>query len=241
MTHHTYKHGVRYHKTPIGEVPGVTSILSWTKKDRDKQSIKSWQDRVGKEVSEGILKNAVDRGNELHKLIQSYLTKTNCFSHNTQAQELFKLVKPYLESIREDTQKAMLVERHTYSKLGFGGTPDLITEENGKPIILDWKNSRRPKKRAYIQDYLQQIAAYRQSTYETFGLEVNRAYIVCAVYPDPYLEITNPGLVVEPELQIFKVTKRQLDIHWNNFKERLDTFHSDIELMEKLNGVDLDW
>ena len=217
---HKYINGIRHHVTPIGNLPGVTSVLKETKSKYSKMAIEKWVRKVGQEVSEAILKNSVTRGNQLHATIEAFLLDQTPEKLNREAMGLWKLVRPLIEDIKENSSY-ISVEQPTWHSDSYAGTPDLVCEYKGKLTVFDWKNSRKPKKRSYIKDYLMQAAAYSKSYEQTYGGRVEQAIIVCAVFPDRYLELTDPDVVVEPELQTFEMTAKSIETHWRNFSERL--------------------
>jgi len=48
----------------------------------------------------------------------------------------------------------------------------------GKPTIVDFKQSNRPKKREWVQDYLMQLAAYAQAHNKLFDTNINQGVIL---------------------------------------------------------------
>ena len=53
------------------KLPSVTTILSKTKKDSE--GLKRWRDRVGEAEAQRIMKEAADRGSQMHELIERYV------------------------------------------------------------------------------------------------------------------------------------------------------------------------
>ena len=219
---HRIINGLRYHETPIGLLPGVTTVLNKTKNNYSIAALSQWQAKVGKKVAQDIMLNSSSRGAALHQIIEAYLLSQPPRPVNDEVLTLWNLMRPIVIQAKESD--LMHVECATHHPLGFAGTPDLVVNFNGKVTVLDWKNSRKPKKRSYIRDYLMQVAAYAKSHEITYGDVVEQAIIVCAVCGDDYLQVTDPGLVVEPELQLFTLNTNQLETHWNNFEKRLDLF-----------------
>lgn len=219
---HRTINGLRYHETPIGLLPGVTTILNKTKNKYSIAALSQWQAKVGKKVARDIMLNSSSRGESLHQTIEAYLLSQPPRPINQEGLTLWGLMRPIVDKAKESNLK--YVECATHHPLGFAGTPDLVANFDGKVTVLDWKNSRKPKKRSYIQDYLMQVSAYAKSHEITYGDIVEQAIIVCAVCGDDYLQFTDPGLVVEPELQLFTLTAKQIETHWKNFEKRLDLF-----------------
>lgn len=223
---HVYRNGIRYHNTPIGEVPGVTAVLGATKDPYSKAFFKRWRNRVGEYIANAIYENSTQRGNQLHDTIEAFLLNSKPNKIGKQAMACWRLIRPLVETIKETTSE-LVVEAHVHHELGFGGTPDLVCKYEDKMTVFDWKNSRKPKTRSGIKDYLQQVAAYAKAYEFTHGIKIEQAIIVCTVVPDQYLAQTDPDKTVEPELQLFVVKPKSIETHWKNFKKRLAQFQEE--------------
>ena len=51
----------------------------------------------------------------------------------------------------------------------WAGSTDLVCEFKGKPTILDFKQSNKPKREEWIEDYYYQIAAYSLAHKKQYG------------------------------------------------------------------------
>lgn len=205
---HVQIDGLRYHRTPLGCLPGVTTVLSNTKSPRDKAGLARWKRKVGEAEAERIKQAACDRGSALHQAIENYLQEKpldleSCYL------PLFESVEPLLDQV----QTIAHIEVPTYHPLGYGGSPDLIAEYKGHLTVLDWKTASKPKQRSYIKDYILQVCAYIQSSNWLFGYEIERGLIVVAVEG-------------EPKCQTFAVTPKQYAKGRLEFQARLEAFQS---------------
>ena len=101
---------------------------------------------------------------------------------------LFKIAKPDLNNI----DNIHGLEKPLYSEyLGIAGTVDCIAEYNNELAIIDFKTSKKPKKREWIEGYFVQCAAYACMLYELTGLTVKKFVIImtcengeCEVYEE---------------------------------------------------------
>jgi genome maintenance exonuclease 1 len=75
-----------------------------------------------------------------------------------------------------------------YSTELYAGTTDLVGVHEGIPSIMDFKNSLRPKKREWIEDYFMQLAAYALSHNEMFGTDIHRGVVMIATREAKYQE-----------------------------------------------------
>jgi hypothetical protein len=63
----------------------------------------------------------------------------------------------------------------------YAGTTDLVGVYKGKPTIMDFKQTNKPKKREWIDDYFMQGAAYGMAHNELYGTEIqNIAIFMCS-------------------------------------------------------------
>ena len=60
----------------------------------------------------------------------------------------------------------------------YAGTTDCIGLWNGKLAILDFKQTNKPKKREWVDDYFCQLTAYAQAHNEMFDTEINTGVIL---------------------------------------------------------------
>ena len=69
--------------------------------------------------------------------------------------------------------------------LKLAGTCDCIAEWDGVPTIVDFKTSKRPKKKADIPNYFAQLAAYAVMWEERTKQPINQIVILVAVQDEP--------------------------------------------------------
>jgi len=90
---------------------------------------------------------------------------------------LFKIAKAELNCINNIHS----LEGSLYSKqLGIAGTVDCIAEYNGELAIIDFKTSKKPKPREWIDHYFVQCMAYACMFYEITGIPVKKLVILMA-------------------------------------------------------------
>ena len=145
--------GVRYYKVPDDEellkLVSITSITSHF----NREIFVKWRKRIGEEEAEKITKAATSRGPDF----------------------LFKVAKPALKRINN----IYALEGSLYSQfLGIAGTVDCIAEFDGELSIIDFKTSKKPKPREWIDNYFVQCCAYACMLHELTGLSVKKFVII---------------------------------------------------------------
>jgi hypothetical protein len=168
----------RIYKTPVGDFPSMTSILSIL----DDGGLDGWIARVGKEEADRICQEAADRGNELHDINELYLrNELTRDMIKGQGGILFNRVKKYLDEI----ELVVACEVALYSKeLKYAGRTDCIGVIDDKLMIIDHKNSRReidlskPYARKKIFGYMVQITGYKKALLEMTGLDATHGCLI---------------------------------------------------------------
>ena len=63
----------------------------------------------------------------------------------------------------------------------YAGTTDCVGEYKGEPCIIDFKQTNKPKKKEWIEDYFLQLVAYAEAHNEVYGTKINEGHVfMCA-------------------------------------------------------------
>ena len=169
--------GVRYYKVPDEEellrLVSITSVTSHF----NKEIFINWRKKVGEEEAERVTKAATSRGTDMHLLVEHHLKNEQLPEVQPISDFLFKIAKSDLNRINN----IYALEGSLYSKqLGIAGTVDCIAEYNGELAIIDFKTSKKPKPREWIEHYFVQCMAYGCMLYELTGISVKKLVIIMA-------------------------------------------------------------
>jgi hypothetical protein len=170
--------GVRYYKVPDdGELLRLVSITSVTS-HKNRQFFADWRKKIGEEKADKITRQATSRGTDMHTLVENHLLNIPELPKVQPLSEfLFKIAKPDLNKINN----IHALESSLYSKvLGIAGTVDCIAEFEGELAIIDFKTSKKPKPREWIEHYFVQCMAYGCMLYELTGISVKKLVIIMA-------------------------------------------------------------
>ena len=151
--------GRRLYKTPEGNlVPSVTTILSKTK---DTKFLEQWQKRVGKKNAERIRNEAASVGTSMHLYLESYILKEERkVSYSPVHAKAKKMSKIVIDSGLKFVDEIWGSEVQLYYKNQYAGTTDVVGLYKGVPHIIDFKQTNKPKKKEWIEDYYLQLCAY---------------------------------------------------------------------------------
>jgi CRISPR/Cas system-associated exonuclease Cas4 (RecB family) len=182
--------GVRYYN--IGgenkKLVSITSVISHYNKDK----FAKWRKRVGEEEANRVTKRATSRGTDTHTLIENYLLNEELPEVQPISEMLFKLAKPTLNRINN----IHCLESSLYSEvLGVAGSVDTIGEFDGELSVIDYKTSKSPKPREWVEGYFVQTMFYGMALYEMTGIQIKKLVIImtcedgeCVVYEERDLE-----------------------------------------------------
>ena len=177
LTRETTESGRKYF-TPEGNAyPSITTVLGIL----SKQSIMEWRARVGEEEANKISRQAAGRGTAVHKLAEDYLDNVEDWKgkHMPANVASFLDIKPILD---ERINNIWFQEEFLYSdKLKCAGQVDCIAEFDGELSIIDFKTSRRVKKKEDITGYFIQMFFYAAAFLERTGVPIKQGVIIMAV------------------------------------------------------------
>jgi len=157
--------------------PSITTVLSILSED----AIKAWRERVGEEEASRISETASNRGTAVHDLLERYVNNESDFDRDVEPHimQSFYDVKPVLDGC---LTKVYAQEAGLYSeRLGVAGRVDCVGEWNGVNSIIDYKTSKKLKKKEWIDGYFMQSTAYAIMWEERTGIPINQIVVFIAV------------------------------------------------------------
>ena len=166
----------RTYSTPDGhQYPSITTVLSILSED----AIRAWRERVGEEQAEIVSGKASRRGTKVHSIVEKYLKNEDTSTYLPHVKQSLQNLRPILD---KSIGKIFGLEVALYSRyLGLAGRCDCVAEFDGVPSIVDFKTSRRVKKKENISNYFAQASAYAIMFEERTGMAVPNTVIVMDV------------------------------------------------------------
>jgi genome maintenance exonuclease 1 len=206
--------GKRHYCLPNGKkVPSVTTILDKTKSQESREALANWKKRVGEHQAQQITTESANRGTRMHSYLETYVMMddlkplpSNPFAHPS----WFMAAQIILNGLNQ-VDEFWGVEVPVYYSGLYAGTTDCVGLWNGKPAIMDFKQSNKVKKREWIEDYFLQLAAYALAHDEMTGTEINQGVILMAVQP----KLLEDQTYTTPQYLEFVVAGDEF-AHWKN-------------------------
>jgi genome maintenance exonuclease 1 len=166
----------RTYVTPDGSrYPSITTVLSIL----SEESIAKWKARVGEDEANKIGSRAANRGTQVHAIIERYLK-------NEDTTDYLPHIRQSLQNVQSIFDERLGVinglEMALYSNhLGLAGRCDCVGEFDGVKSIIDFKTSRRIKKKENISNYFAQMSGYAIMFEERTGIPITNTVIIMDV------------------------------------------------------------
>jgi hypothetical protein len=160
--------------------PSITTVLSIL----NEEHIQRWRQRVGEEEANKISYRASTRGTAVHSIIENYIDNKENYAEGFMPNILdnFRGVQRVLDERIGDVyaQEAPLYSDH----LGLAGRVDCVAEFDGVLSIIDFKTSKKAKKKDWITNYFIQESGYAIMWEERTGMPIVNLVTIIAVDDD---------------------------------------------------------
>lgn len=186
----------RLYETPDGaRVPSVTTILDRTKSEESKQALANWRKRVGEQKAKEITTEAAGRGTRMHKWLENYILTGNTGDPGTNPYGIqsHRMAHTIIEQGLVNCDEAWGTEVQLYCPGLYAGTTDLVGVHGGEDAIMDHKQTNKPKKREWIDDYFVQTTAYALAHNEVWGTKIRKGVIFMCSADNEYQEFVVEG------------------------------------------------
>jgi len=157
-------------------VPSVTTILDGTK---DKTHLIEWRKRVGETKATEITVTAANRGTRMHKYLELYIESGEwpVPGSNPYAQHAHKMATVIKVHAMDDVDEVWGSEVPLYVPNIYAGTTDVVGVYKGNPCIMDFKQTNKPKKKEWVEDYYLQMTAYALAHNEVHGTTIQEGHV----------------------------------------------------------------
>lgn len=172
--------GVRKYATPDGEkLPSVTTILGATSPPEKMQALNEWRKRTGAVKAQEITTEAAGRGTRMHKYLEDYILTgvLNTPGSNPYSKQANAMAKTIIDQGLVNCNEFWGTEIPVYYPKVYAGTTDLAGVHLRSEAIMDHKQTNRPKKREWIDDYFIQLTAYASAHDEVHGTKIRKGVI----------------------------------------------------------------
>ena len=174
-----YLNGQRIYDMNSEKLPSVTTILSATQDPEKKESLARWRAKIGAKNAEKITREATNRGSAFHDILEKYLLgKLNLDLLGDNTRERIMADQIIENGLRNKLDEIWGCEATLYYPGKYAGAADCVGIYEKRETIIDFKQSNKPKKDEWIEDYYLQCAAYALAHDTVYGSKISQAVIL---------------------------------------------------------------
>ena len=199
------------------KLPSVTTILSATQSADKTASLAAWRVRVGEDNAARIVDTAGARGTAMHKILEKYILKDGYIDLTTVGREAHNMAIRVIEQGLCNVTEYYGLEATLYYPGLYAGATDMIAIHKGDEAIIDFKQTNKPKKREWIEDYCLQLAAYAMAHNFIYKTKITKGVIMMCSKDNFYQEFIIQGLEFRKYMHMFL---KKVDQYYKELKPK---------------------
>ena len=218
--------GKRHYDIDSEKLPSVTTILSATQSEEKKKSLADWKARMGPQYADRVRDIAAMRGTAMHRYLEAYIDGSGHKDLTSIGKEAEPMAKKIIESGLGDLGEVWGQEVTLYYPGLYAGATDIVGIYEGKPAIIDFKQTNKPKKREWILDYFCQLGAYCMAHNYVYGTKIQSGVIL----------MCSKDLL----FQKFEVEGNDFVKHQHDFLRKIDQYYKNVPQQKQAQGTKSD-
>ena len=152
--------GNRHYDNNQEMLPSVTTILSATQSDEKKASLANWRQKVGENEAEEIKTTAAARGTLMHSFLEYYIRGDKLLDLSDEGQVASGMGQVIIDQGFSELKEIWGSEVTLFYPGLYAGSTDLCGIYSGRESIIDFKQTNKPKRKEWIDEYFMQLGAY---------------------------------------------------------------------------------
>ena len=207
--------GKRHYEITGKKLPSVTTILSATKSQEAIDSINRWKARVGEDQATRVKDQAASRGTNMHYHLEKYILGEGHKDLTDEGQVAGDMAQVIIDKGLVDLSEIWGSEVTLYYPGLYAGATDLVGVYDYEDSIIDFKQSNKPKRKEWIEDYFMQLGAYAMAHNQVYNTEITQGVVLMCT-PDYYF-------------QKFQIKGKEFIKYQHKFLERVDKYYSNLK------------
>jgi len=189
----------------IGEekLPSVTTILAATQSDEKRASLAKWKQKVGENEAERVKNVAASRGTAMHTYLEHHIEGQGILDLTEIGQEAQRMANTIIDKGLTDLSEIWGSEVTLYYPGLYAGATDIVGIYQDRQSIVDFKQTNKPKKREWIEDYCVQLAAYTMAHNYVYKTNIQKGVIMMCSKDNFYQEFEIKGLEMRKYMHEF--------------------------------------
>jgi hypothetical protein len=186
--------GLRHYDIDSKEkLPSVTTILKATESPEKQESLQRWREKMGVENATRIVDESAARGTAMHLILEKYIEKQGYLDLTQVGQQAHNMAIRVIEQGLCNVSEYYGLEATLYYPGLYAGATDLIAVHKGQDAIVDFKQTNKPKKREWIEDYCLQLAAYAMAHNYVYKTSITKGVVMMCSKDNYYQEFVIEG------------------------------------------------
>ena len=187
------RHYVIDHSHITEKLPSVTTILSATQSEEKRESLKAWRERVGEEEATRIVDQSGARGTAMHKILEKYILEEGYLDETEVGKQAHNMAIRVIEQGLCNVTEYYGTECTLYYPGLYAGQTDLVAMHKGDIAIIDFKQTNKPKRREWIDDYFLQLSAYAMAHNFIYKTGITKGVVMMCSKDNFYQEFVVEG------------------------------------------------
>jgi len=179
--------GKRHYAVTGEKLPSVTTILQSTQSEEKTESLARWKAKVGEVEAERVMKTAATRGTAMHTYLEHYIKGGKVLDLTDVGREASGMGQVIIDKGFPDLEEVWGVECTLHYPGLYAGQTDLCGIYQGRESIIDFKQSNKPKREEWIEDYKLQLVAYAMAHDQVYGTKIEQGVILMCT-PDNFYQ-----------------------------------------------------
>ena len=203
--------GLRTYDVGNEKLPSVTTILGATKDQEAIDSINRWKAKVGEEAATRIRDTAASRGTNMHLHLERHIMGEGHLDLTEEGKVAKAMADTIIAKGFNDLQEIWGSEVTLFYPGLYAGATDLVGTYDYEDSIIDFKQSNKPKRREWVEDYFMQLGAYAMAHNQVYKTKITQGVILMCT-PDNYF-------------QKFQIKGKEFIEYQHKFLERVDQYY----------------
>ena len=170
--------GSRHYDINDKLLPSVTTIISATQSEEKRQSLANWKARLGATATDRVRDIAALRGTAMHTYLEAYVRGTGHKDLTSVGREAEPMAQQIINQGLSGLEEIWGSEVTLYYPDLYAGATDVVGIYNSRESIIDFKQTNKPKRREWIDDYFIQLGAYAMAHNYVYGTKIQQGVIL---------------------------------------------------------------
>ena len=210
--------GIRTYDVGNEKLPSVTTILQATQSEEKRRKLAEWRAIKGKVEADRIKQQSASRGSNMHLHLEKFILGQGHLDLTEEGKTAKSMADTVIDKGLGDLQEIWGSEVTLWYPGLYAGATDLVGVYDYEESIVDFKQSNKPKRKEWIEDYFLQLAAYAMAHNQIYDTGIRQGVILMCT-PDNYF-------------QKFQIKGKEFKNFTYKFLERLDKYYNEIHVRD---------